>query len=150
MQPSERAHRLLEESLLVSSMEPALAYEEGGAAWHLPIEGLPGLDAEFDEAAHRFVLSGKVGEIPESARHSLHEMMLHYNFMWSETGGVRIALDGSTNQAVVMLEIAIAELDASRMSALLIDLVNIQQAWIEILRACSFNPAEDVAVCAKA
>ncbi len=140
MQSTELANQLLQEALRILNLPSGLAYD-GGHAWHVALHGQAGLDVEYDDAARRVVISGCIGEVAEHSKTSMYELLLEYNFIWTETGGVRMALDGSTNQAVIMLEAPTAELDPPRLSTLLANMARLQRTWTEIVREWAFADA---------
>ncbi|HTH79934.1 MAG TPA: type III secretion system chaperone [Ramlibacter sp.] len=133
MQPSEQFPLILSEALQVLNLPPASAHE-GASAWHVAFDGVQSLDIEYDNAMRRIVVSGYLCEVAEESRFEMYEILLQYNFVWSETGGVRMALDASTKQAVIMFEAAVAELDTSRLASLLSNMADAQRVWTEILR----------------
>ena len=132
MHTKDSAARLLQETLVAMGLPPAAAYE-GEDAWRIAMATGHALDVEYDDEAARLMITGDIGEIAAASRLTMYETLLQYNFIWSQTGGVRIALDGSTHRAVVMFEVALPNLAVPRLSMVLANLARVQEAWIEIL-----------------
>ena len=131
------AQELLSEALAVLSLPPPIAYE-GGGAWQVDLDEGRYLDVEYDDSLRRLVITGGIGAAAEHARPALYETLLQYNFIWTETGGVRMAVDASTNQVVMMFEVAVSELDTSKLAMVLGNMAASQRGWQEIVRDCSF------------
>lgn len=104
-------------------------------AWRLTFTDGSVFDVEYDHAVHRIIIQGEVGEVADSARMRIYEILLQYNYLWSYTGGIRMALDGMPGQVVVMFELPAADLEVSRVSSALSNLVEIKRAWREILQS---------------
>jgi hypothetical protein len=133
MQHHERAALLLDEALHALNLPAGAAYPGETHAWHIALDESSGLDIEYDDAQDRFVITADVGKVAPSTRLASYGILLQYNHLWSETGGVRMALDGSTDQVLAMLDAPLAQLDASRFAAVLASMASVRRTWAQVL-----------------
>ena len=124
---------LIEEAAPLAGAGPLMAYTDRDA-WLLSWDGDTMLDLEHDPAADRVVLAGGIWTPADAARPRVCEMLLQYNYIWTETGGLRMALDGQPGQVVLMFELPATQLNVSRLSTVLVNMVGVQRAWRELLR----------------
>lgn len=104
-------------------------------AWMVAFDTATQIDLEYDEAGARLVLSADLAEVPEPAKSRAHELLLEYNYLWSEHGGVRAAIDAPRSMVVLMLDLRAEELEVSRLCGVLQNLRVIVEGWREALAA---------------
>lgn len=75
------------------------------------------LAVSYDEASETLTLSASIGRPPEERRLQICELLLSYNLLWRDTGGLRMALAGRGGEAVQMLSIHAAALTARGLAA---------------------------------
>jgi hypothetical protein len=109
--------------------------DEEGDAWFLVFDENTMFNIQHAASQQRIVIVGGIAEVPEAARVRVYEVLLQYNSMWAETGGVRTALDGLPGQAIMMLELSDDGLTPIRLAAVLANMADIQRAWRRILLA---------------
>ncbi|MGE4240004.1 type III secretion system chaperone [Ramlibacter sp.] len=127
---------LVREAALMLSAE-ALVSDDERPAWTLRLaDGLP-FDIEHDDAQGRMVIVCPVGEAAPAARERLYERLLQYNFLWHDTGGLRMALSGTPGRVVLMLELPLPGLAPARLCAVLANMGEIRQSWHDILEAAA-------------
>ena len=96
---------------LMCEIGPALDLDEvieqaGHAVWVLAFPEGAVIEAEYDEAGGgRLLLSMELGEPEPGAAADWHRVLLQYNALWRQTGGVRMALSGTV--VVQALELAV-------------------------------------------
>jgi hypothetical protein len=122
---------------LMSEIGPLLDLDEviehaGEAVWVLALADGAVVEAEYDEAAGgRLLLSMELGEPAEAGAAELHRTLLQYNYLWRQTGGVRMALAGRV--VVQGLELAVPGLDLSTLAAALTGLHGNAALWRDLL-----------------
>jgi len=97
---------------------------EGEHAWSLVFDDEYGssIDAEWDSAAERLVLTASVATVPESARLRAYELLLQYNYLWNEHGGVRAALADPAGDVALLFDLPLTGLDLPRLCEVLTNL----------------------------
>lgn len=111
-------------------------------AWALVFADEMRIDAEYDDANHRLILTGDGAAIPELARERAYETLLSYGYLWTEHGGVRAALDASTRTVVLMIELSAEELDVSRLAAVLHNFRGTIEGWRGVLAASGASTSD--------
>lgn len=125
---------------LVAQAGPALdlarvtAYE-GDHAWSLVFDDGRGstIDVEWDSVAERAMFTAEVSIIPAGARLPAFELLLQYNYLWGEHGGVRTALTGSEGDVVLLFDLPLADLDLPRLCEVLSNLHAIAASFRTVL-----------------
>ncbi|MCG8652939.1 MAG: type III secretion system chaperone [Pirellulales bacterium] len=64
-------------------------------------------------------------------------MLLSYNFLWQDSGGIRLALDGPERNVVMLLDVFAGELELGNWAGILNQFVEIGKAWHESFFAAS-------------
>jgi hypothetical protein len=136
MNTAKRIEALVGEAAALLDLPPPRAYGSGGA-WRLDFDADTAFDIECDDDARHVMVACDIGRVHEEARLALYEILLQYNFIWTQTGGVRMALDGSTDRVVLMYELAHDDREPANLCDLLSNMACIRRAWAEILRDCA-------------
>ena len=134
MPTSSHMLSLLGEAARILNLPPVVAYQNR-AAWLVTFDDETMLDVEQDASGERVMFTGGIRDVTDLRRPDIYEMFLQYNYLWTETGGVRLALDGIPGQAVLMLEKPLHGLMVADVCRLLEKLAVMQRAWREILQA---------------
>ena len=100
-------------------------------------------DAVHEPGVNRILLVLGVVRLDATAPAVNYERLLRYNYFLRESGGLRMALDGTPGRVVLMLELAADTADASQLAAVMRDLLPIRKAWIEILHTGPRAPARE-------
>ncbi len=132
MTSKEIVHHLVAETAGMLQAGRVKACEERDA-WLLALDGETMLDIEFDSVEDRLIITGDVCEVAEPARPLVYEMLLQYNYLWTETGGVRMALGGGPGNVVMMFELPAVGLQPSRLCHALNNMAHSQRAWQHVL-----------------
>ena len=132
MQTAERVRQVLTEVGPLLELE-AVTEGEDSTTWLLAIDEQTVVFVELDEANDRLMLSTPLGEPPEARRAELLETLLAYNSLWTQTGGVRMALDAPGGSVAQMFELAVGDLDASRFAAIFVQFVDISAGWRAVI-----------------
>jgi hypothetical protein len=101
--------------------------------WTLVVDEATVLFADYDDAQARLVLSADVARPPGTERQSLYELLLRYNNLWPETGGVRMALDEADGNVGQLFDLPVADLDLPRLQAVISGFVATLLGWREIV-----------------
>ena len=117
---------------------------EDGKVWTLVVDETTVLFADYDDAHNRLVLSADVAQAPEAGRLQLYELLLQYNNQWSETGGLRMALDPGGG-VVQLFELPVTDLDLVGLQTVVTRFVDVLGAWREIVSRADAAGAEPAA-----
>jgi hypothetical protein len=130
---SERAvHELMLQVGPVLDLEQVTEFAEDHA-WRLVFDAATAIDIEYDSYADRLVLTADVAPVELHAREKTFEAMLRYNYLWTEHGGVRAALDGAPGRAVLMIEMPASGLEMTRICAVLKNFSAVVEGWRGVL-----------------
>ena len=90
---TEQIHQLFEE-LGPASDDVAGVAQTGDNSWAVAYDDDTIVSFEFVAEQDKLVLSIDLGAAEESRRLAVYSALLSYNFLWRETGGVKMALGG--------------------------------------------------------
>ncbi len=85
-------HPLMKEVGSILQLQEVLQSAEE-ASWSLEWTDGVVVACDYDAEEERVTLSGYVGEMPEQGSADLALLMLRYNALWHETGGLRLGLE---------------------------------------------------------
>lgn len=102
-------------------------------SWHIVIDESTRMDIEFDEKGDRLILTADVAAVKMQAREKTFELLLRYNYLTTEHGGVRAALDGTPGRVVLMVEMPCCNLEISRLCCVLQNLRTVVDGWRTVL-----------------
>jgi len=97
-------------------------------SWALFFDESTRLDVDYDEARSRAVVEGVVGAVEEHARLRVHTMLLQYNYLWRQHGGVRAALEGAPGDLVLLLDLP-PNVDLPTLCGILQNFRNVVEEW---------------------
>jgi hypothetical protein len=97
-------------------------------SWLLVTKDNVAVSVELDGDNGRLVLAANAGA-PSRERPADLETLLVHNMAWRETGGLRFALEQPGGEALLMFDVALSGLDASRLQALVGDLAAKAAVW---------------------
>jgi hypothetical protein len=133
MRTREQVHQLIHESAAgLDVLELSTRHDRD--AWLLEFDEETTIDVEFDAEADRLVLAAGVLEVPEARRSSIYELLLQFNFLWPQTGGVRMALDGMPGQVVMLFDLPDPTMGCTQLRRVLTNIAILQRSWRRILR----------------
>jgi len=128
---------------LMCEIGPLLDLDEvieqtAASVWILAFADGTVIEADYDEAAGgRLLLSIELGEPDPAGAAEWHRTLLQYNYLWRQTGGVRMALAGTV--VVQALELAVPGLALSTLADALTGLRGNAALWRDLL-ASSAEP----------
>ncbi|MDF2463384.1 MAG: hypothetical protein K0Q43_1619 [Ramlibacter sp.] len=133
MNSAKPAHLALKEAAGLLGLQSSSHDDESGA-WRFTFDSETRFDIEPNAEAGTIVIQADIAAVADDARSQLYEMLLQYNYLWTQTGGVRMALGRVPGPVVMMFEMPAAELEVSRICGVLANMTHVLQAWREILR----------------
>ncbi|MBI1247974.1 hypothetical protein GC197_09060 [bacterium] len=94
------------------------------------------VDFEFDEAQQKLVLFADLGLPPAECRAKTFEVMLAYNALRKETGGLVISLTGSTDEdeLVQSFELNASELNLTTLQNVVLNFNQKAEFWRDVIR----------------
>jgi hypothetical protein len=115
--------------------------------WCLVFDESTGIDVDYDERGDRLVLTANVAAVEAPAQAKSYEALLRYNYLWSEHGGVRAALDGAPGKVVFMIETPVSGLEISKLCNILQGFRAVVEGWRGVLASiASGGTASDTLV----
>ena len=93
--------------------------QEGDDFWLFAFGDDMVVQIQHDEQAHKLVLFTDLGIPDEEHRLAIYEELLSFNYLWSETGGVRMAIEAPNGTVSQILDLFTLDLDASTLSTVL-------------------------------
>jgi hypothetical protein len=125
--------------LLGAGCEPEA---DGVAAWTIPLTRQTSIYVEHDTSEAQLVLSCTVAEVPVAARARVYEMLLQFNALWSETGGLRMALAGTPSPVVLIGSVPTLDLAPARLGMAMSHIVDVALTWRSIVDAAATQPCD--------
>jgi hypothetical protein len=119
----------------------AIDASEEHQSWGIALEDDVNVLVQFDARKDCLVLASEVGAPPAGDRTALYELLLEVNYQWDTTGGLRLSLNGSGGEVFLAYEVPVADLDASRLSTIVISFADTAKAWREIIQGFGSAPA---------
>jgi hypothetical protein len=132
MSSHDRIQELLCEAASLLGVGSLTAYDSA-PAWRLARDGTD-FRVEHDPEHDSIVISAAVGAVADAARTRTYQMLLQYNNLWPQTGGVRMALDGPQRTVVMILELGTACLSAARLARVISNMAGVHAGWRDLLQ----------------
>jgi hypothetical protein len=110
-------------------------------AWRLVFDASTGVDVDYDGRGDRLVLTATVAAVEAHAQAKSFEALLRYNYLWTQHGGVRAALDGAPGNVVLMIEVPAAGLDVSKLCTILQGFRAVVEGWRGVLASIASGSA---------
>jgi hypothetical protein len=131
---------------LIARVGPALDLQQvieftEDRSWHLVFDASTTIDVDYDEGGDRLMLTANVAALAADAREKSFGALLRYNYLWTEHGGVRAALDGSPGNVVLMIETPASGLEISRLCNILQNFRNVVEGWRVVLASIASGGA---------
>jgi hypothetical protein len=134
MTPQQTAHLAIREAAELLGAQSATTQEATGV-WRLVLDADAVIDIEFNPHAGTIVLQADVASVPRAARLQVYELLLQYNYLWLQSGGIRMALASLPGPVAMMLELPLADLDVSRVCGALTSVAQTRRTWRDVLLA---------------
>lgn len=90
-----------------------------------------GLDLILEQ--EKLVLSMNLGAPPAEHRASTYELVLLYNYNWTDSGGAKIGLDAPEGELSLLFELNASELNLPTLQRVLMSFLQKAQAWRELV-----------------
>jgi hypothetical protein len=78
--------------------------QNGDNTWAVQFDDGGIVFLEWDDQPSRLVLSAELGGVPEARQLEVLRLLLSYNLLWRDTGGVKTALGGPEGAAMLLYE----------------------------------------------
>ncbi len=119
-----------------------LAEEIDRVAWLLQFDEETAIDVEYSLDEDRLVLSSAVWEVSGDQRELIYELLLQFNYLWTETGGVRMALNGMPGQVTMLFDMPDPATGVTQLRQVLGNIAKLQKSWRQILTGLADSPVE--------
>ena len=114
-------------------LEPAsIIYDAETVQWAVVLDGGVQIDVGHDADSDQLVFALNLGDVPDSSAEQVHEMLLRFNFVWRQSGGLHAALDAD-GRGVLMFKYPVGGLDVPRLHSLLQNLAAHRSLWAELI-----------------
>jgi hypothetical protein len=124
----ERAQILMSE--LASGMpEEGTVSQVDESLWTVRFEDSSALLVQWANTPARLVLSATLGRAQAEQQPALYEILLSYNLLWQETGGVRIGMDGPQGELTMIYDFFADLLSPSTLRTVVLNLANLARVW---------------------
>ena len=77
------------------------------------------LQIQHDEEARKLVFSTELGTPPTERRLEAYEALLAFNYLWLETGGVRMAIESPGGEVTQVMDLFTLDLDISTLATVI-------------------------------
>lgn len=128
----ERMSLILTEAAQRLDVDGLLAIDERDA-WFIAFNEDTEIDVELDASGHRVTFQCALGRPDDARRDHLCRTLLQYNYLWRETGGMRMALDGADGNVVQIFDMPSESVDAESVQNVLGNFAQAASAWHEVL-----------------
>lgn len=109
------------EEVAVSQVEQSL--------WTIQFDDNSALFVQWANTPERLVLSATLGRAQAEKQLALYEILLSYNLLWQETGGVRIGMDGPQGELTMIYDVFADSLSPSALRTVVLNLANLARVW---------------------
>ena len=101
----------------------------GEQNWAIGFDEATWLTVDYNEQTDKLTLAIDCGPSPEQNRIKLYETLLTYNYLWEETGGLRMALDEPGGRVVLIFDVAVHGLDSATFATVVENMVTKSRLW---------------------
>ena len=110
-------------------------------AWLIDFDEITEIAVELDASGQRVTFQCTLGRPDDGRRDQLCRTLLQYNYLWRETGGMRMALDGPDGDVVQIFEMPAESLNVESVQNVLGNFAQAASGWREALSRGSDAPA---------
>lgn len=132
MSSKEHVHNLMLEIGPALELMEVTEFDEDNL-WVLVRDEACVIEVEYDDDQKRIMLSTEIGQPHEADRKNIYEMLLQVNYLWQETGGLRIGLDGPVGKVVQMFGTSVIDLHLGQLKTILTNFFDSARTWHEII-----------------
>lgn len=141
MSSKEHVHNLMLEIGPALELMEVTEFDEENL-WVLVRDEATVIEVDYDDVQKRIMLSTEIGQPDEARRKNIYEMLLQANYLWQETGGLRIGLDGPGGNVVQMFGASVTDLHLGQLKTILTNFIDSAKAWHEIISQGGFAEKE--------
>eukprot|EP01037_Dinobryon_pediforme_P021554 gene21554-22449_t len=103
--------------------------EGEGARFEIGLTDNGSILVEFDPGSGRLMLTTAIGQPPAERRAEVLELLMSYNALWLETGGVRAASGGRDEPMLLMIDVFVFGLSADQIARLVENFAGRARLW---------------------
>ena len=107
--------------------------QEGEDYWLFSFGEDTVLQIQHDEEARKLVIFADLGVPSEEHQLPIYEAILSFNYLWSETGGVRMAIAGPGGAVSQVLDLFTLDLDGSTLGTVIENFLDKAMYWREFI-----------------
>jgi len=127
-------------SALIEASGPAIeevveVQEIEKGSWRFAFDEATAVYVDHVEEQEKLVLSADLGAPPDESRGATHAFLLYYNFIWRETGGVRMGLNSSNGHIVMIYDLHAGALDVDSFANALLAFTEQSLVWRDLVAA---------------
>jgi len=116
--------------------------QDGDDHWEIAFDEDTILEVDFSDSARKLTFAIEVGKPEESNRLKAYETILTYNYLWQDTDGVRMALDGPGGNVVQLFDLFETDLDLSTLANVVENLVEKARSWRDAIQSMADAESE--------
>ena len=132
MSSSEHVRALMSEIGPIMEFSSVLKVEDEDR-WVLNLDGANVIVAEYFAEDDRLFLTSDAGVPPPEARLACYELLLAYNSMWRDSGGMRMALDREDGSVLQICDVAGAGLNGEALRLVLENFIRQLGDWMQFV-----------------
>ena len=106
-----------------------IAQDEEHPLWQFTTDSGSFIIVEWNQELKRLMLTIEILPVPEHERESMFAQALHYNLLWQETGGARMALMPQSQSLQLMIDLHPEQLDAHLLANVVTNLLHQVHDW---------------------
>ena len=101
--------------------------------WVLDLDGEHAVVVEYRPSDDRLFFTGEIGIPVPEVRTVIYELLLAYNAMWRDTGGIRMAVNGEDGAVVQIADMAATDLDVPALGTVVENFIGKMVEWTDII-----------------
>jgi len=106
----------------------------GDDQWLVVYDDDTAVEIECDETGNKLVFSMSLGPVSDQRKKLLHEVMLTWNYLYHDTGGMRLAVEGAEGNVVLLVDLCHLDIDVGTLAGFLEAFVETGRGWREVLQ----------------
>ena len=126
-------------SQMLTELGPSLNAEEIAAfeeeqSWAIAIDDDTIISLDYEPDTAKLYFTGELGTPPDDKLFTTYEFLLQYNRYWSETDGVRMALEKPGGSVAQIFDLSLHDLEVHKLGTVLENFVILMRTMRAVLR----------------
>jgi hypothetical protein len=113
--------------------EEIAAFEEG-QSWAIAFDDETIISLDYEPDTAKLYFTGDLGAPPEDKLFTTYEFLLQYNRYWSETDGVRMALEKPGGNVAQIFDLSLHDLEAHKLGTVLENFLMLMRTMRAVLQ----------------